>query len=94
MPIYPTLSSYNAIGKRGLRRKDGYEKVSGTGLSRTVTAQITNVGTADAHNVWAKVEVFLLRELEPGLWEVLVKPARKVRVGNRLSIGKDFFSHL
>lgn len=35
----------------------------------------------------AKVEVFLLRELERGLWEVLVKPARKVRVGNRLSIG-------
>ena len=32
MPIYPTLSSYNVIGKRGLRRKDGYEKVSGTGL--------------------------------------------------------------
>ena len=35
----------------------------------------------------AKVEVFLLRELEKGLWEVLVKPARKVRVVNRLSIG-------
>lgn len=32
--------------------------VSGTGLSRTVTAQITNTGSADAHNVWAKVEVF------------------------------------
>ena len=32
MPIYPTLSSYNFIGKRGLRRKDGYEKVSGTGI--------------------------------------------------------------
>jgi CO/xanthine dehydrogenase Mo-binding subunit len=32
MPVYPTLSSYNAIGKRGLRRKDGYEKVSGSGL--------------------------------------------------------------
>jgi CO/xanthine dehydrogenase Mo-binding subunit len=32
VPVYTTLSSYNAIGKRGLRRKDGYEKVSGTGL--------------------------------------------------------------
>jgi hypothetical protein len=31
--------------------------VSGTGLSRTVTAQITNTGNADAHNVWVKVEV-------------------------------------
>ncbi len=37
----------------------------------------------------ARVEVFLLRELEQGLWEVLVKPARKVRVGNRLTIGTE-----
>ncbi|MBN2356980.1 tRNA preQ1(34) S-adenosylmethionine ribosyltransferase-isomerase QueA [candidate division KSB1 bacterium] len=44
-------------------------------------------GTKDKTD--AKVEVFLLRELERGLWEVLVKPARKVRVGNRLTIGKD-----
>jgi len=44
-------------------------------------------GTKDKTD--AKVEVFLLRELEQGLWEVLVKPARKVRVGNRLSIGDD-----
>lgn len=27
-------------------------------MSRTVTARITNVGGADAHNVWAKAEVF------------------------------------
>jgi len=32
----------------------------------------------------ARVEIFLLRELERNLWEVLVKPARKVRIGNRL----------
>jgi S-adenosylmethionine:tRNA ribosyltransferase-isomerase len=38
----------------------------------------------------AQVEIFLLRELENNLWEVLVKPARKVRVGNRLTIAKDF----
>ena len=38
----------------------------------------------------AQVEIFLLRELEDSLWEVLVKPARKVRVGNRLTISKDF----
>jgi len=44
-------------------------------------------GTKDKTD--AKVEVFLLRELEQGLWEVLVKPARKVRVGNRLSIGNN-----
>lgn len=34
----------------------------------------------------AKVEVFLLRELESNIWEVLVNPARKVRIGNKLSI--------
>ena len=44
-------------------------------------------GTKDKTD--AKVEVFLLRELEQNLWEVLVKPARKVRVGNRLSIGNE-----
>ncbi len=42
------------------------------------------MGTKDKTD--AKVEIFLLRELENGLWEVLVKPARKVRVGNRLSV--------
>ena len=34
----------------------------------------------------AKVEVLLLRQLETTMWEVLVKPARKVRIGNRLII--------
>ncbi len=32
----------------------------------------------------ARVEVFLLRELGNDLWEVMVKPARKVRIGNKL----------
>lgn len=32
----------------------------------------------------AKVEVFLLRNLENGIWEVMVKPARKVRLGNKI----------
>ena len=32
----------------------------------------------------AQVEVFLLRELQPTLWEAMVKPARKVRIGNKL----------
>lgn len=32
--------------------------VSGTGLSRAVTAHVTNTGSADAHNAWAKAEVF------------------------------------
>ena len=32
----------------------------------------------------AKVEVFLLRELAENLWEVMVRPARKVRICNKL----------
>ena len=32
----------------------------------------------------AQVEVFLLRELAGDLWEAMVKPARKVRIGNKL----------
>ncbi len=35
----------------------------------------------------AEIEVFLLRRLTEELWEVLVKPARKVRTGNTISIG-------
>lgn len=39
----------------------------------------------------AKIEVFLLRELnrESRLWDVLVDPARKIRIGNKLYFGKD-----
>ena len=36
----------------------------------------------------AKVEVFLLRELANDLWEAMVKPARKVRIGNKLIFGE------
>ena len=39
----------------------------------------------------AKIEVFLLRELDPEvkLWDVLVDPARKIRIGNKLFFGDD-----
>lgn len=39
----------------------------------------------------AKIEVFLLRELnsELKLWDVLVEPARKIRIGNKLYFGID-----
>ncbi len=39
----------------------------------------------------AKIEVFMLRELndELRLWDVLVDPARKIRVGNKLYFGDD-----
>jgi S-adenosylmethionine:tRNA ribosyltransferase-isomerase len=37
----------------------------------------------------AKVELLLLRQLATTMWEVLVKPARKVRVGNRIQVTED-----
>jgi len=39
----------------------------------------------------AKIEVFLLRELnrESKLWDVIVDPARKIRIGNKLYFGDD-----
>jgi len=39
----------------------------------------------------AKIEVFLLRELneELHLWDVLVDPARKIRIGNKLYFGEN-----
>ena len=39
----------------------------------------------------AKIEVFLLRELNSDnlLWDVLVDPARKIRIGNKLYFGDD-----
>ena len=39
----------------------------------------------------AKIEVFLLRELneQMRLWDVLVDPARKIRIGNKLYFGED-----
>ncbi len=39
----------------------------------------------------ARIEVFLLRELnaESKLWDVLVDPARKIRIGNKLYFGED-----
>ena len=39
----------------------------------------------------ARIEVFLLREqnAEQRLWDVLVDPARKIRIGNKLYFGND-----
>ena len=39
----------------------------------------------------ARIEVFLLRELDRDslLWDVLVDPARKIRIGNKLFFGED-----
>jgi hypothetical protein len=34
------------------------DDISGSGLSRTITAKLTNLGPGDAHNVWGKMEGF------------------------------------
>lgn len=39
----------------------------------------------------AEIEVFLLRKLTDDLWEVLVKPARKVRTGNTIHISENMY---
>ena len=40
---------------------------------------------------WTRIEVFLLRELnrDNRLWDVLVDPARKIRIGNKLYFGQN-----
>ena len=42
-------------------------------------------------NTGAEIEVFLLRELnqDQKLWDVLVDPARKIRIGNKLYFGEN-----
>lgn len=44
----------------------------------------------------AVVEVFLLRELQPEnmLWDVLVEPARKIRIGNKLYFGDELVAEV
>jgi len=37
----------------------------------------------------ADIEVFLLRQLNESLWEVMVKPARKVRTGNTITVAEN-----
>ena len=46
---------------------------------------------ANKEKTGAKIEVFLLRELNKKnrLWDVLVDPARKIRIGNKLYFGED-----
>ncbi|CAN5607089.1 tRNA preQ1(34) S-adenosylmethionine ribosyltransferase-isomerase QueA [soil metagenome] len=41
----------------------------------------------------AKIEVFLLRQLnvEENIWDVIVDPARKVRIGNRIFFTKNLY---
>lgn len=47
--------------------------------------------TGNKEKTGARIEVFLLRELnaENKLWDVMVEPARKIRIGNKLYFGLD-----
>ena len=46
---------------------------------------------SDTRKNGAQIEVFLLRELNPDqhLWDVMVNPARKIRIGNKLYFGEN-----
>ena len=37
-----------------------------------------------------KVEVFLLKEIDKDRWEVLIKPGRKAKLGEKIKFGEDF----
>lgn len=47
------------------------------------------IGTKEKTN--ARIEVFLLREIneDTRLWDILVEPARKIRIGNKLYFGEN-----
>ena len=51
--------------------------------TKVFSARLT--GIKDKTN--AEVEIFLLRELEKDMWEVLVRHARKLGGGNKLNVG-------
>ena len=60
----------------------------------TIVLNNTKVFRAVLHGIKEKnnadIEVFLLRELDPErhMWDVLVDPARKIRIGNKLYFGE------
>jgi S-adenosylmethionine:tRNA ribosyltransferase-isomerase len=45
-------------------------------------------GRAPREFLSAEIEVLLLRQVDPDVWEVLVRPGRKMRVGERLIFGE------
>src|SRR6202142_2569847 len=56
------------------------------GLRAGVHAQHPSRKTAREH-LTGMVEVFLTRQLEPSIWEALVRPGRKMQVGERVHFG-------
>ena len=60
-------------------------------MARTTCSSSTIRLYGNKEKTGARIEVFLLRELNPDLrlWDVLVDPARKIRIGNKLYFGED-----
>lgn len=56
------------------------------GKRRGINAQAPSRATQREH-LQGRVEVFLIRQLEPHVWEALVKPGRKLPVGERIIFG-------
>ena len=59
-------------------------------LSFIITLKYSGTSKWEKRKTEADIEVFLLRELQPEnmLWDVLVEPARKIRIGNKLYFGE------
>lgn len=60
-------------------------------INKTKVMQARLFGKKERTN--AKIEVFVLRELnkEENIWDVIVDPARKVRIGNRIYFNDKFW---
>ena len=84
---------HRATGKIEHKKFQDIQKYFGDGdvmiLNNTKVFPARLYGTKE--KTGAKIEVFLLRELNRGqfLWDVLVDPARKIRVGNKLYFGQN-----
>jgi hypothetical protein len=57
-PSLPAPASLPPTQNVDVRFEFAVTDISGTGFSRTITAEITNTGNTDAHNVWGRVQVF------------------------------------
>ena len=53
--------------------------------SRVIPARLSGRKTGGE----AKLEMLLLRRLEPDVWETLVKPAKRAKIGTRVELGGD-----
>ncbi len=71
-------------GRKFSEITDFFQKGDVVVVNQTKVMQARLFGKKERTN--AKIEVFVLRELnkEENIWDVIVDPARKVRIGNRI----------